>query len=160
VGDTGLESLLEFLNTVDVEAGEEELADDAAWAAWLEAQGLGEPTVHDATDARAVRDALRAAADGDASLGHVLEIVPLRVRLMPDGSPVVDAADPLGRLLATAVALGTEGRWSRVKLCDAHTCRYAFYDASRNRSGRWCSMAVCGNREKTRAFRERHRAHG
>ncbi|MGH2778535.1 MAG: CGNR zinc finger domain-containing protein, partial [Actinomycetota bacterium] len=32
----------------------------------------------------------------------------------------------------------------------------AFYDHSKNRSGKWCTMRVCGNRAKTRAYRERH----
>ena len=36
-------------------------------------------------------------------------------------------------------------------------CRWAFYDGSKNRSGRWCDMASCGNRMKARAFRERAR---
>jgi predicted RNA-binding Zn ribbon-like protein len=33
-----------------------------------------------------------------------------------------------------------------------------FYDRSKNRSGRWCVMAECGNRAKVRAYRERERA--
>ena len=35
---------------------------------------------------------------------------------------------------------------------------WAFYDRSKNRSGRWCSMDSCGNVEKARAFRERNRS--
>jgi predicted RNA-binding Zn ribbon-like protein len=38
--------------------------------------------------------------------------------------------------------------WERLKVCARDTCRWAFYDASRNRSGRWCSMAGCGNHIK------------
>jgi predicted RNA-binding Zn ribbon-like protein len=34
-----------------------------------------------------------------------------------------------------------------------------YFDESRNRSKRWCSMEVCGNREKGEAFRRRHREH-
>jgi len=37
-------------------------------------------------------------------------------------------------------------------------CQWAFYDRSKNRSGRWCSMRTCGNRTKTRAYRTRRRA--
>jgi predicted RNA-binding Zn ribbon-like protein len=37
---------------------------------------------------------------------------------------------------------------------------WAFYDRSKNRSGHWCSMRVCGNRAKARQFRERRRAEG
>lgn len=45
--------------------------------------------------------------------------------------------------------------WSRVKVCARDTGRWAFYDASRNRSGTWCSMQVCGNREKMRRRAQR-----
>ncbi|HEV2869799.1 MAG TPA: CGNR zinc finger domain-containing protein, partial [Actinomycetota bacterium] len=31
-----------------------------------------------------------------------------------------------------------------------------FYDHSTNRSGTWCTMSVCGNRRKARAYRRRH----
>jgi len=50
------------------------------------------------------------------------------------------------------------GNWSRLKVCANETCQLAFYDSSRNRSGRWCSMATCGNRMKGRAYRQRHGA--
>ena len=41
-----------------------------------------------------------------------------------------------------------DGTWGRLKACAEDGCRWAFYDASRNQSGRWCSMAVCGNRPR------------
>jgi predicted RNA-binding Zn ribbon-like protein len=49
----------------------------------------------------------------------------------------------------------SDGSWQRVKACRADDCHWAFYDFSRNRSGTWCDMAVCGNREKVRSYRER-----
>jgi len=49
------------------------------------------------------------------------------------------------------------GRWERLKACPREECEWAFYDKSKNRSGRWCSMEACGNIEKARAFRERRR---
>jgi predicted RNA-binding Zn ribbon-like protein len=49
----------------------------------------------------------------------------------------------------------SDGTWARVKACRAEDCRWAFYDFSRNRSGTWCDMAVCGNRAKVRAYRAR-----
>ncbi len=49
-----------------------------------------------------------------------------------------------------------EGNWPRLKVCREDTCAWAFYDRSKNRSGAWCSMAVCGNRTKARAYRARH----
>jgi predicted RNA-binding Zn ribbon-like protein len=60
-----------------------------------------------------------------------------------------------GTLLAIAYRARVEGTWQRLKACPEHTCGWAFYDRSRNRSSTWCSMAVCGNRAKARAFRER-----
>jgi putative transposase len=50
-----------------------------------------------------------------------------------------------------------EGTWERLKACPRHDCFWAFYDHSKNRSGRWCRMEDCGNIEKARAFRERRR---
>ena len=44
-----------------------------------------------------------------------------------------------------------DGTWSRLKACREDDCHWAFYDRSRNRSGQWCVMAVCGNRNKARA---------
>ena len=52
----------------------------------------------------------------------------------------------------------SDGDWARMKACGNPECRWAFYDGSKNRSGRWCEMASCGNRMKARAFRERARA--
>jgi predicted RNA-binding Zn ribbon-like protein len=51
-----------------------------------------------------------------------------------------------------------DGSWQRLKACADEECRWAFYDHSRNRSGRWCSMATCGNQQKARTYRERARA--
>jgi predicted RNA-binding Zn ribbon-like protein len=50
----------------------------------------------------------------------------------------------------------TLGTFERLKICRNDECQWAFYDHSRNRSGVWCTMAVCGNRMKGRAFRTRH----
>lgn len=45
----------------------------------------------------------------------------------------------------------------RLGRCENDGCRWAFVDASRNRSRRWCDPAICGNVAKVRAYRERHR---
>lgn len=150
-----MDLLVEFLNTLDEGSGEDELGDLAAATGWFRGQGLPTKGLV-AAEARRVRDALRAAADGRRGAGNALAAVPLRAEVV-DGAPRLRSDDPLGALVATAVGLAYEGRWDRLKLCGMESCRYVFYDESRNRSGRWCSMAVCGNRAKTRAFRERHR---
>jgi predicted RNA-binding Zn ribbon-like protein len=64
----------------------------------------------------------------------------------------------LGRIVAiVADAQGTEA-WQRLKACRWHTCQFAFYDEAKNMSRAWCSMKVCGNREKARQYRERQAA--
>lgn len=65
----------------------------------------------------------------------------------------VDGA--VGAVLAVAFAAMAEGSWSRLKVCPEETCRVAFFDNSKNRSRRWCSMEVCGNRTKVRSYRKR-----
>jgi predicted RNA-binding Zn ribbon-like protein len=89
--------------------------------------------------------------------------VPLQVRfdgesqssLVPGGAGL-DAV--VGELIGIVHEAMADGTWKRLKACRSETCEWAFYDRSRNRSGTWCSMAVCGNREKARAYRHRHSA--
>jgi predicted RNA-binding Zn ribbon-like protein len=57
-------------------------------------------------------------------------------------------------------ASAEQGTWERLKACPRDCCLWAFYDTSKNRSKRWCSMESCGNVEKARAFRYRQRAGG
>jgi hypothetical protein len=149
--------VLAFLNSVDVEAGTDDLHDPAAYAAWLRERGL--PTGHPIADldaARRLRAGLRAAA-GDPDSGPEPLTVPVRVGLDASGRPAVLATDALGAIAAAAVALSGDGRWDRLKICPADDCRWAFYDRSKNRSRHWCSMAECGGRAKSRAFRARKR---
>jgi predicted RNA-binding Zn ribbon-like protein len=87
---------------------------------------------------------------------------PLAVRLV-DGAPLlVPAGDGVERALGTVVAVVAEARlrgvWERMKGCRQETCGWVFYDGSRNRSSSWCSMQICGGREKARAYRRRSAA--
>jgi predicted RNA-binding Zn ribbon-like protein len=45
----------------------------------------------------------------------------------------------------------------RVKQCEGDPCGWLFFDTSRNRSRRWCSMADCGNRAKARRFHQKEK---
>jgi predicted RNA-binding Zn ribbon-like protein len=63
----------------------------------------------------------------------------------------------LSELAAALAELLSEGESERLKVCDNPDCRFAFYDASRNRSRRWCSHRACGNRHKVKQFRARRR---
>ena len=47
-----------------------------------------------------------------------------------------------------------------MKACRNERCRWVFYDHSRNHTGTWCSMRICGNRHKVRAHRARQAAAG
>jgi len=74
--------------------------------------------------------------------------------LRPEAAGVRGA---VGRILAVAFLAELDGSWSRFKECSSPTCRAVFWDRSKNRSGRWCTMKDCGNRAKVRAYRERER---
>src|SRR3954471_11541425 len=169
-----------FVNTHDLEDGSDDIAEPEALRDWLAERGLiderAELTDADVRHARAVREALRKlllANNGDElepaaveTLNAAAKGAELQVRVGPDGSvelaPVrtgIDAA--IGRLLAIVHTAMADGTWSRMKACRLHdTCEWAFYDWSKNRSGAWCDMKVCGNRAKARAFRARHKAAG
>ncbi len=96
------------------------------------------------------------------TLNDLISSAALRVRFGPDGRPGLEPATGgglvkriFGRLLTEVVRAQAEGRWERLKACRNEGCRWAFYDASKNRSGSWCNMQVCGARHKMRAYRER-----
>jgi len=68
-------------------------------------------------------------------------------------APGVDGA--LGRVLAVVHESMAAGTWWRLKGCPRDVCHWLFYDRSRNGSGKWCAMSVCGNRTNTKAYRRR-----
>jgi predicted RNA-binding Zn ribbon-like protein len=76
-----------------------------------------------------------------------------RPRLVPTADGVRGV---IGRLLGIAFMAELDGSWHRFRLCADPTCTTVFYDHSKNHSARWCSMQTCGNRNKVRAFRQRH----
>ena len=61
----------------------------------------------------------------------------------------------LAAIARSAAELVVEGLSAPVKRCANPECRLFFYDDSRTRQRRWCSMAVCGNRYKVAAFLRR-----
>jgi predicted RNA-binding Zn ribbon-like protein len=78
-----------------------------------------------------------------------------KYRLMPEGQGVDRT---ISEVLVRALSAMSDGSWPRMKACQRAACRWQFYDASRNRSGVWCSMATCGNRQKGAAYRARRTA--
>jgi predicted RNA-binding Zn ribbon-like protein len=59
---------------------------------------------------------------------------------------------PIAEALAKFVC---EEDFARVKACEGHGCTLVFSDHTRSRARRWCSMAICGNRAKQAAHRNR-----
>ena len=59
---------------------------------------------------------------------------------------------PIAETLARFVC--TED-FSNVKACEGPACTLLFADHTRGRARRWCSMAICGNRAKQAAHRQR-----
>jgi predicted RNA-binding Zn ribbon-like protein len=164
--------LQRFLNTVAPELNQEMLHSPRRLRTVLAELGVVSPVAPVSEDdlrrALELREALRALAlaNNDGRTARAAERVveqvaagALGIRFV-DGSPRVVGAEPgvagalatLGAVVAEAAALGT---WPRFKACPAEACGWVFYDRSRNRSGRWCDSAVCGNRAKTRAYRRR-----
>ena len=171
-----LQLVLDFVNTLNVEVGSDAIDTPARLGGWLRGRGLlgadEAETIGEADRRRAIelreslRGLLRAHTRGgqDTEAGATLEHAALAGRLSvgfdPDGEASIVAREPgyagaLARLLVPVARAAADGTWSRVKACDAEDCLEAFYDRSRNRSGRWCDMALCGNRTKVRSYRSK-----
>jgi predicted RNA-binding Zn ribbon-like protein len=142
--------------------GVDRWATQAGLAAWLRERAF-EDTVTAAELDRtvALRDGLRDALWGNGWDG-VAGDEALVVRHDAAGSWLEPVGE--GPAAARALALGVvlearrDGTWDRMKACPGPHCGWAFHDHSRNRSGQWCSMTICGNRTKGAAFRRRQRA--
>lgn len=168
----GLTVISDYLNTIDersfsrhgqAHTGGERLTSPKALADWLADHELADPAIEvgpaDLTAAITLRTAVRQSLSGDGTDGAALADHPLV--LAPDDSGGLRLAARSGRpwldaIVETVAVAACRGDWARVKLCAAPDCRWAFHDASRSGRGRWCEMNVCGNRHKTRAYRERH----
>jgi predicted RNA-binding Zn ribbon-like protein len=146
-----------FVNTVDREHGREWIATPAALAEWLGAPA-GEADLLRALELREALRALLRTNNGGPSREDAVAAVGraagrLRLGLDADARVTITGEDALDRIVAVAVEAMLDGSWRRLKSCP--NCSWAFYDYSRNRSASWCSMQICGNRLKTRAYRRR-----
>jgi predicted RNA-binding Zn ribbon-like protein len=138
-----------FVNSADVEHGVDWLPD------WLAEHGLAGEDGRARTLREALRELVLANNGFPASPGalRIVNDAAGRIRLRVDGGVHMDARDALDEVVATMLAAMLDGTWSRLKAC--RNCHWSFYDYSPNRSGTWCSMQLCGNRAKTRAYRKR-----
>jgi predicted RNA-binding Zn ribbon-like protein len=171
-----LELVRGFVNTLDIEERTDGLTTPDELRGWLSAHCLldagdraTEAELHRAIEVREALRALLLANNGGpspaaavATLDAAAREAHLEARFAADGTAGlvsdaggVDAA--LGRLLAAVYAAMADGSWRRLKACRAQDCEWVFWDATKNRSGAWCDMGVCGNRAKARSYRERHR---
>jgi CGNR zinc finger len=157
-GTAGTELIRDFVNTRDLLDGIEELDAPPALTAWLGARGLGEVSAGSPELEHALQvdtDAGFAILDGAARRARIeLRFEHGEAALLP-AAEGADAA--LGRIVIAVHEAMADGSWERLKACRASECEWAFIDGARNHSRAWCSMRSCGNREKARAFRERHR---
>jgi predicted RNA-binding Zn ribbon-like protein len=166
-----------LVNTVALESNDDQLDSPEALRRFLTGHGLLGPSepVGQADLALAVelREALRAMLrvnHGEPLDPAALEVVnraaaalPLQVGFDTEGQPVLGPGSAgcrgaLAALMAGVAQASAQGTWERLKACSAESCQWAFYDRSKNRSGRWCSMQTCGNRTKTRTYRSRRRS--
>lgn len=153
------------------------LATPSTSAEWLRMQrfepGPGPLSDKEHERLRQLRDALHAltfANSGerlsDAAIGALNELaatIALGMTFAPDGNSALQPAGTGAGRFIEAVLLAVyeaqrDGTWPRLKACPADRCQHVFYDASRNRTATWCSMAICGNRTKVRKYQERMRA--
>ena len=171
-----IELISSFVNTLEkntTRPDEESLDSPEALRSWMDAQGIPAGDRLGPKDfERAIefREAMRLlllsnnGADLDAGVLRRLRSAAdaglIRVEIEDDGQAYPRPAEVgvsalIARLLAAVADIQCAGTWERLKACAADDCQWAFYDTSRNRSRTWCSMEVCGNRAKTRAYRAR-----
>jgi predicted RNA-binding Zn ribbon-like protein len=159
----------DFVNTVEWQE------DHDTWTTPLDLQhwfarraGLGVGALADADLhlARSLREGLRSVLlrhggheplpDAEDHLNRTLRRIPLRLHVSSDGRLSLgdgagrDPADPLAFVLSMVDSARVDGTWERLKVCSRDSCRWAYWDSTRNRSGRWCAMTGCGNYVKMR----------
>jgi hypothetical protein len=177
--------LYEFANSLDVRqfvqggvphtAGDG-LASVVALEAWMRSHGLLKTGARlgrgDHEKAIELRSALRgflrlapsdrhAGAD-TARLNAAAANFPLIVEIIEGHGVQLEpqwrgALSGLGRIFVDLHHAAEIGNLDRLKACASDECQWVFYDRSKPATRRWCSSTLCGNREKTRAYRNRQR---
>lgn len=178
VAPDGLNFVQAFLNTEG--GGRSDLLADAATAnAWYASAYLalarerftadaGQPpptTLSERDTARLVvlRSRLKQALKGHAEpLGTIIPAITVSLRQSNDmtvlGMPRGSGWQQAASLLAyECLVAQLTGNWPRLKICRDEGCKVAFYDRSRNNSGVWHDVHICGNAANLRASRARRR---
>jgi len=112
----------------------------------------------DPAERRKIGDAVR-------SLNKAMRLFPLVAEARNDGVMALragrdDALAGLSVVVAEMYDGSVRGTLDRLKMCAAEECRRVFFDRSKPATRRWCMSTLCGNRTKTRAYRERQREAG
>jgi predicted RNA-binding Zn ribbon-like protein len=181
-----LANLYDFANSLDVRhfthrgvqhAQADELRDAASFGEWMARHGLRRagkvPSAATFEAALALRGAIRDYLEREpeerrretsvtSALDQAIERFPLRVttngreglKLVPAGT---DAASGLSAIIAELYNGSADGTLDRLKMCASDECKRVFFDRSKPGTRRWCQSTLCGNREKTRTYRERIR---
>lgn len=164
-----------FVNTKNLMRGYDLLESRERAIAWLGESGYGPPDNIEEAELvrlRELREGLRdillrhnlGASSGTAktcsSLSDLVSDIALGIGFDSSGRPFLTPSSVgtermVQDLMIAAVGAGYEGTWSRLKVCSNEECRWVFYDASKNRSGSWCVMEICGSRAKMRSYRKR-----
>jgi predicted RNA-binding Zn ribbon-like protein len=184
-----LAHLYDFANSLDVRrfthhgvqhAQGDELSGPRQLAAWMSQRELStrNTKITDAMfdNALQLRAGIRAYLECDPAerrkdneavrlLNKMMKLFPLVPEARGDRSMTLGAArrDALAGLSVVVAELydgSINGTLDRLKMCAAEECRRVFFDRSKPATRRWCMSTLCGNRMKTRTYRERHRVAG
>jgi len=159
-----MDTLLDLLNSRPLVNGEEQdaLGDPAGGRRWAREHG-GEGSLAELALLRETRDILRDIVRGESSptaLSPLLEGVHQIPEITSDGLQWTVKTPPHARLAIEAVlawAAAEKQLPGRLRPCANDQCQLFLLDRSRANRARWCSMAVCGNREKARRHYKRTR---
>ena len=176
--------LYDFVNTLDqrryvesgaAHAGGDEIETPRLLEAWMRERGLLHRREHvgadDYTAALELRTSLRnfllnppedrpQAKEAARQLTAASRKFPLMLSVSDEGAVEVvpvPGTNALGRVLGQMIDLVSTGRLARLKTCASDECHWIFFDRSKPANRHWCSSSICGNRQKTRAYRERQR---
>ena len=181
-----LANLYDFANTLDVRhfthhgvphRQDDKLKNPDDLAVWIAQRKLGRPGTkitpamfETALGLRAsLREYLRhnpaerRSGSATRALNAAIAAFPLRAELRGAAGGALrpvrdDAVAGLSVLAAELYDGARDGSLDRLKMCAAKECRRVFFDRSKPATRRWCMSTLCGNRIKTRAYRERQRA--